>query len=84
MATVHVTPEARQQVARFLKAMHGRVWKLIQRLEDWPAVSGFKALSGNLAGWNRIRTGDYRVRFRVDGDTIIVDKIGHRKDIYED
>jgi mRNA-degrading endonuclease RelE of RelBE toxin-antitoxin system len=43
-----------------------------------------KALSGNLAGWYRIRTGDYRIRFRVGADQITVDKIGHRKDIYED
>jgi mRNA-degrading endonuclease RelE of RelBE toxin-antitoxin system len=49
-----------------------------------PAVSGVKALSGNLAGWYRLRTGDYRVRFRVEGDKIIVDKIGHRSEFYED
>jgi mRNA-degrading endonuclease RelE of RelBE toxin-antitoxin system len=46
--------------------------------------SGVKALSGNLAGGYRLRTGDYRERFRVEGETIIVDKIGHRREFYED
>jgi mRNA-degrading endonuclease RelE of RelBE toxin-antitoxin system len=55
-----------------------------RRLRDWPTVSGAKALSGNLAGWYRIRTGDYRIRFRVEPGRITVDKIGHRKDVYED
>jgi mRNA interferase RelE/StbE len=44
---------------------------------------GAKPLSGNLAGWYRMRTGDYRVRFRVQGETVVVDKIGHRSEFYE-
>jgi len=46
-------------------------------------VSGAKALRGNLAGNFRIRTGDYRVVFRVRGETVIVWKIGYRGDIYD-
>jgi mRNA-degrading endonuclease RelE of RelBE toxin-antitoxin system len=37
-----------------------------------------------LAGWHRLRTGDYRVRFYVQGEAVVVDKIGHRKEFYED
>ena len=84
MATVELTPEAAAQARSLPKAIRNRVLKLVKRLEDWPAVSGVKRLTGKLAGTYRLRTGDYRLRFRVDGDTVIVDKIGHRKDIYED
>jgi mRNA interferase RelE/StbE len=84
VATVRLTPEAYKQAGRLPKAIHARVLKLVKRLENWPSVSGVKALSGNLAGWYRLRTGDYRLRFRVDGETIIVDKIGHRSEFYED
>jgi mRNA-degrading endonuclease RelE of RelBE toxin-antitoxin system len=52
-------------------------------LEKWPAVSGAKALSGNLAGFYRLRTGDYRLRFFIREETVIVDQIGHRKEFYE-
>lgn len=48
-----------------------------------PKVSGAKPLSGDLAGQYRMRTGDYRLRFKVKGETILIDKIGHRKDFYE-
>ena len=36
-----------------------------------------------LAGWYRVRTGDYRVRFRVEGDTVVIDHVGHRSTFYE-
>ena len=84
MATVELTPEAAQQFDRLPRVIRARVNRLRARLERWPEVSGAKPLSGNLAGWYRLRTGDYRLRFRVQGETIIVDKIGHRKEFYED
>ena len=83
MATVELTPEAAEQLERLPKAIHDRVVRLFERLEDWPDVSGAKALRGALTGWYRLRTGDYRVRFRVQGETIIVGRIGHRRDIYD-
>ena len=49
----------------------------------WQDVSGAKPLSGTLAGNYRLRTGDYRLRFRVEGDIVRVDKIGHRREFYE-
>jgi mRNA interferase RelE/StbE len=84
MAYVSFTPEARQQLAELPKTIQERIVRIGERLKNWPAVSGCKPLSGSLAGWYRIRTGDYRVRFRVVGDLVSVDKIGHRKDFYED
>ena len=84
MGRVRITPQALEQLAWLPAVIRERIGKLFERLEAWPAVSGAKPLSGNLAGWYRMRTGDYRVRFRVQGDTIIVDKIGHRSEFYED
>jgi mRNA interferase RelE/StbE len=84
MATVELTREAAEQAERLPKKVHDRVLALVRRLERWPDVSGVKRLSGNLAGWCRLRTGDYRIRFRVQGDRIVVDKIGHRREFYED
>ena len=84
MATVQLTPEAAAQARRLPKVIRNCILKLVKRLKDWPAISGVKRLTGNLAGWYRLRTGDYRLRFRVEEDTVIVDKIGHRKDVYED
>jgi mRNA-degrading endonuclease RelE of RelBE toxin-antitoxin system len=84
MATVRITPTAQEAADRLPVVIRARIYELFRRLERWPAVSGTKPLSGNLAGCCRLRTGDYRIRFRVQGETILVDKIGHRKDFYED
>lgn len=46
-------------------------------------MSGAKPLSGEFAGHWRLRTGDYRVQFRVEGETVVVEKIGHRDRFYE-
>jgi mRNA interferase RelE/StbE len=84
MAIVTITPEAEKKAERLPKKIHARVLGLVKRLKKWPEVSGAKPLRGELAGWFRLRTGDYRLRFRVEGEKIIVDKIGHRKEFYED
>ncbi len=84
MADVELTPEAVEQFAGLPRVIRERVQKILTRLKKWPEVSGVKALSGNLAGWYRLRTGDFRVRFRVESELVIVDKIGHRKDVYDD
>jgi mRNA interferase RelE/StbE len=84
MFRVEVSPEALEQFLLLPRSIKGRVEKILRRLETWPAVSGVKPLSGNLAGWYRLRTGDYRVRFHLAGQVLIVDKIGHRRDFYED
>lgn len=34
-------------------------------------------------GEYRFRIGDYRVIFDVDGGTVVILKVGHRKDIYK-
>jgi mRNA-degrading endonuclease RelE of RelBE toxin-antitoxin system len=84
MATVTITPEALRQAERLPTTIRSRLRRLAIKLENWPAVSGAKALSGRLAGRYRIRTGDYRMQFHVEGDLIVVEKIGHRDGFYED
>jgi mRNA interferase RelE/StbE len=83
MATVKLTPEAAEQLDRLPRTIRDRILRLLERLEKWPAVSGAKLLSGNLAGWYRLRTGDYRLRFFIREQIVIVDQIGHRKEFYE-
>lgn len=58
--------------------------RIVERLQRWPAVSGAKPLRGELAGLYRIRTGDYRIVFRVEGDSLVVERAGHRDRFYED
>jgi len=83
MAQVTTTSEALKQLEALPSEIVARMMKLYERLENWPQVSGAKPLTGSLAGRWRLRTGDYRVQFRVEGDRVIVEKVGHRDRFYE-
>jgi mRNA-degrading endonuclease RelE of RelBE toxin-antitoxin system len=83
VATVLITPAAQQEFQELPLPIQRRVRDVFARLRHWPNVSGVKALTGRLAGNFRIRTGDYRVVFRVEGTTVIVWKIGYRGDVYD-
>ena len=84
MATVRLTAEAQEQVDGLPVVIQARVWTVIQRLADWPDVSGAKPLRKQLAGQYRVRTGDYRVQFKPVGDTVVVNRVGHRDGFYDE
>ncbi|MBU4271404.1 MAG: type II toxin-antitoxin system RelE/ParE family toxin [Planctomycetes bacterium] len=84
MAVVVMTSVARQQAESLPVPIFVRVSKLVERLRRWPEVSGARPLTGRLAGRFRLRTGDYRLQFHVEGEKVIVEKIGHRDRFYED
>jgi mRNA-degrading endonuclease RelE of RelBE toxin-antitoxin system len=84
MMHVALTAEAVEQYGSLPRSIQPRLDDVIRRLAQWPAVSGAKRLVGPLGGNFRIRTGGYRIVFRISGDKVIVWKIGDRKDVYLD
>ncbi|RJP37989.1 MAG: type II toxin-antitoxin system RelE/ParE family toxin [Phycisphaerales bacterium] len=84
MADVRLTPEAAEQLDALHMPILARVLKILERLENWPEVSGARALRGELAGRFRIRTGDYRVQFYPADGAVIVERIGHRDGFYDE
>ncbi len=81
---VGLTAEAAEQYGDLPRSIQPRIDKIIRRLARWPTVSGVKPLTGRFAGNFRIRTGDYRIVFKVAADKVIVWRIGDRKDVYLD
>jgi mRNA-degrading endonuclease RelE of RelBE toxin-antitoxin system len=84
MVKVTVTPDALREIERLPRPIQQRILNVLIRLSRWPAVSGARPLRGSLAGRYRIRTGDYRVQFRLESDGLIVEKAGHRDGFYEE
>lgn len=84
MPNVVYEPRVLKQLEGLPSVIRPRVLKVLERLRQWPAVSGAKPLTGNLAGRYRIRTGDYRVQFRIQDNVVIIERIGHRDGFYED
>jgi mRNA-degrading endonuclease RelE of RelBE toxin-antitoxin system len=84
MAVVVYERDAAEQLAALPISIKRRIAAIVMRLERWPAVSGVKPLRGQLAGHFRMRTGDYRLQFHVQGDTVVIERVGHRDGFYED
>lgn len=84
MAKVFLTAEGRADFEALPVTVQARVVEIFRRLEAWPAVSSAKSLRGEWVGCSRIRTGDWRVIFRVVRPDLLVVRIRHRKDVYED
>lgn len=82
MAIVLLSPDAQGQLARLPGGMLRRVNDVLERLANWPQVSGAKPLRGALAGSHRIRCGDWRVIFRPRGEDVLVTAIDNRRDVY--
>jgi mRNA-degrading endonuclease RelE of RelBE toxin-antitoxin system len=76
--------EVADEYGRLPRSIKIRMDAVLQRLADWPNVSGAKPLRHSLAGHYRIRSGDYRIQFHVRGDAVIIERTGHRDGFYEE
>jgi mRNA-degrading endonuclease RelE of RelBE toxin-antitoxin system len=81
---VVVTASALEEYAKLPRPIQVRVLQLVGRLNKWPNLSGAKPLRGELAGHFRLRTGDYRVQFRLEHGNVVVERIGHRDGFYDE
>lgn len=67
-----ISPEWQDRLSRKLKYFANQ--------EDPIKLS--KSLTNLLPATHRFRVGDYRVAFFIEKDTIYVDRIGHRREVY--
>jgi mRNA-degrading endonuclease RelE of RelBE toxin-antitoxin system len=88
---VLITREAQKEFSDLPVEIKFRVQGIFERLWKWPDVSGAKGLGKELAGQYRIRTGKYRVQFRVEKrnqdekevTVVTIVKVGHREGFYD-
>lgn len=62
-------------------AIKRRIGKTLLRYEKDPLIFA-EPLKDSALGSYRFRIGDYRVIFDLEGDEIVVLRIGHRREIY--
>jgi mRNA-degrading endonuclease RelE of RelBE toxin-antitoxin system len=83
MAKVILNPDAVRGFHEAPTGMVRRINDALERLEQWPQVSGAKPLRGKLKGCFRLRCGDWRIVFRPIGGDLVVIAIDNRRDVYE-
>jgi mRNA interferase RelE/StbE len=81
-------PEVENDFRRLGRTDARNIQRVIeQRLAEGEPEKSGKALSGDLAGYRRLRTGQTRIVYRVDGKRIevLVIAVGQRRDdeVYE-
>lgn len=80
---IHFTKSAKSDVDGLDTVIQKRLGKKLLQIVDLDDVRPLaKKLSGNLAETYRIRLGDYRILFDLEGNDIIILRVQHRKDVY--
>ena len=85
--TIELTPAAEKTLLKLAKkdrALMVRLDRALLSLTDNPTPPNSKQLVGEVANLYRLRVGDYRIIYQVDGGklVILVVHVGHRKDVY--
>lgn len=75
-------PEVEEDLRPIGRLHQKRILSAIEsRLATQPVRYG-KPLGGTMAGLRRIRVGDFRIAYQVEGSRVIVWAVKHRKEIY--
>ncbi len=79
--TLIYTQRAERDIARLDSKTKERIGKTLLRYQEEPLQYAEK-LSDPILGGYRFRIGDYRVIFDIEGNKIVVLRVGHRREIY--
>ncbi len=82
--TVEYEPEAVVNMEKMTVVMRERIAKKIEWLAENIDQIIPEQLTGNLAGYYKLRVGDYRVIYDLINEekVLIISKVGHRSEIY--
>ncbi|MFK3672328.1 type II toxin-antitoxin system RelE/ParE family toxin [Leifsonia aquatica] len=80
---IEVLPAAARAIKKLPPEARARVGAAIELLADQPRPPAAKKLTGR-PEW-RVRTGDYRVLYRIEDErlTVVVVHAGHRREVYD-
>lgn len=80
--TILFHPDAATDIARLPATIKERLKTAIRdRLMTEPALYG-KPLRANLKGYWKLRVGDYRIVYVIQGDEVVIYAVYHRKEAY--
>jgi mRNA-degrading endonuclease RelE of RelBE toxin-antitoxin system len=80
--TIQLSKAAEQQLRDLNHETQQPLLVALMRLRDM-GEGDIAYLKGNLAGYLRLRVGQFRVVFTLEKRVLIIDRIGNRKDVYE-
>ena len=82
MAKIEWNEDAIKDLGNLDKPIAQRILKKIDWLSDNFEKVTPEPLTGQLKGTYKLRIGDWRVVYTIEGQTLVIQFIGHRRDIY--
>lgn len=76
-------PEVKKDVSKIPKNLKSRIRKAIEKKLMHDPLRFGDPLKRSLQGYRKLRVGDYRVIYKIQKSIVVILKIGHRKDVYE-
>jgi mRNA interferase RelE/StbE len=83
MYNLVLSEQAQRDLARLDSPFRRQVEKRMDWLAEHADDIAAKALTGDWAGFFKLRAGDYRILYQVKGETVLVLRIRHRREVYE-
>ena len=83
MYNVEWTENALEDLGRLDKTVARRIMSKIEWFSEHFENIIPQPLSGDLAGVYKFRIGDYRVIYMIENESISIQAVGHRRDIYK-
>ncbi len=80
--TLFYHSEIGKDISGISKNIKNRVKKAIEKKLLFDPIKFGKPLRRSLQGYRKLRVGDYRVIYKIEKNNIIILKIGHRKEVY--
>ncbi|GAB4511201.1 MAG: type II toxin-antitoxin system RelE/ParE family toxin [Anaerolineae bacterium] len=83
---LELSENAEESLRKLDKTVLQRIIRKLRWLAQNADTIAHTALKGEWSGFFRLRIGDYRVIYRLDseGQIIVVELVGHRREIYDD
>jgi mRNA interferase RelE/StbE len=78
---VEFHPDVYKQLQQLPRPVFAAALRMIVSLTREPRPAGVKKLVGGRHDW-RVRIGEYRIVYAIDGDTVVVMQVRHRRDVY--
>jgi mRNA interferase RelE/StbE len=80
---VEWTDDAIEDLEKLSKAIAKRTLNKITWLSNNFNIIIPEALSGDFAGMFKLRVGDWRVIYTIENEIIVIQAIGHRREVYK-
>ena len=83
--TIRIAPAAEREIQKLARQIQRRILDRIEELRTAPRTHGAEKLKGKGSdAFYRVRVGDYRIIYEIADEalTVLVVKVGNRRDVY--